>query len=179
MDTKAILELEEILNQEIEAYSKLEEYINGKKNCLINGDMEKVRIIDTELEKYNCVVEKLEEKRKQLSPENLTLKEIIERIENKEHAHIISNLRNKMKKILSNVQKQNKINMELIKHSLKMVENSIVLIANALVPEGSAYNQKGATRMGKGRFDLSSVDHEAWFLDEQSLLVYLKMTIKK
>jgi len=154
-------ELERILNQEIEAYSKLEEYISGKKEHLINNDMEKVRVVDVELEKYNYIVEKLEEKRKQIYPDNSTLKEIIERIENKEQANKISNLRDKMKTILSNIQKQNTINMELLKHSLKIIENSIVVIANALVPEGSAYNKKGAVKAEKRLFDLSSVEHEA------------------
>ena len=160
MDTKSILELEKILNQEIEAYSKLEEYISGKKQHLINNDMEKIIVVDAELEKYNYIVEKLEEKRKQLYPDNSTLKEIIEKIENKDQAKKLFNLRNKMKSILSNIQKQNTINIELLKHSLKIVENSIVVIANALVPEGSAYNKKGATKAEKRLFDLSSVEHE-------------------
>ncbi|MEI8390292.1 MAG: flagellar protein FlgN [bacterium] len=161
MDTNSIYELEKILNQEIEAYSKLEEYISGKKQHLINGDIEKIRIVDLELEKYNYIVEKLEEKRKLVYPDNSTLKEIIERIENKEQANKISNLRDKIKNLLSNIQKQNTINIELLKHSLKIVENSIVIIANALVPEGSAYNKKGATKTSKRLFDLSSVEHEA------------------
>lgn len=160
MDNKEILELERILNQEIEAYSKLEEYISGKKNYLINNDMEKIKVVDTELQKYNCIVEKLEEKRKQISPDNSTLKQIIERIENKEQANKISTLRDKIKNLSSNIQKQNIINMELLKHSLKIIENSIVVIANALVPEGSAYNQKGAIKTEKRLFDLSSVEHE-------------------
>jgi len=160
MDIKAIIELEEILNQEIEAYSKLEEYISGKKKYLINGDIEKVKVVDTELEKYNYIVEKLEVKRKQIYPDNSTLKEIIERIENKEQANKISTLRDKIKIILSNIQKQNTINMELLKHSLKIVENSIVTIANVLVPEGSAYNQQGLSKSKKRIFDLSSVEHE-------------------
>lgn len=160
MDTKSIYELEKILNQEIEAYSKLEEYISGKKQHLINGDMEKISAVDTELEKYNYIVEKLEEKRKQIYPDNSTLKQIIERIENKEQANKISNLRDKIKSLLSGIQKQNTINVELLKHSLKIVENSIVVIANAIVPEGSAYNQRGATKTGKRLFDLSSVEHE-------------------
>ena len=161
MNNKSALALEEILNQEIEAYLKLEEYINGKKTCLINNDIEKLRVVDTELQKYNCVVERLEIKRKQIYPDNSTLREIIERIENKEQANKISNLKDKLKVILSNIQKQNVVNMELLKHSLKIIENSIVIIANAIVPEGSAYNRKGAIKAEKRLFNLSSVDHEA------------------
>ncbi len=156
-----ILELEKILNQEIEAYSKLEEYITDKKNCLIKGDIEKIKTIDTELEKYNFAVEKLEEKRNKIYPENLTLKEIIQRIENKEHAERISVLRIKIKNIALNIQKQHTINTELIKHSLKIIESSIISIANVLVPEGSAYNKKGALKTREKIMNLSSVEHEA------------------
>ena len=159
---KEILELEEILNREIEAYAKLEEYINGKKEYLIKGDIEKVKTVDSELEKYNFVIEKLEGKRKQIYPENLSLKEIIERIENKEDADKISALRDRIKNMLPNLQKQNTINMELIKQSLKIVENSIVVIANALVPEGSAYNRRGLSKTTKNLAALSSVEIEAW-----------------
>jgi len=161
MNNKEILELEKILNQEIEAYSKLEEYISGKKQHLINGDMEKIIAVDVKLEKYNQVVEKLEEKRKQIYPDNSTLKEIIERIENKEQANRISKLRDKIKNLLSGIQKQNIINIELLKHSLKIIENSIVVIANTLVPEGSAYNQNGAIKTKKRLSNLSSIEHEA------------------
>lgn len=156
-----ILELEQILNNEIEAYSKLEEYISGKNEYLIKGDIEKINEVDVELEKYNCIIEKLEEKRKNIYPENVTLKEIIEKIENREQADKIANLRNKIKSILLNVQKQSTVNVELLKHSLKIVENSIVVIANALVPEGSAYNQKGVHKASKQLLNISSVEHEA------------------
>lgn len=161
MNNQAIFDLEKILNQEIEAYSRLEEYITDKKSHLINGDLEKIKTVDLELEKYNYIVEKLEEKRKQIYPENSTLRQIIEKIENKEQADKISQLREKIKTVSTNIQKQNTINVELIKNSLKMVENSIILIANALVPEGSAYNQKGASKTVKNLSYLSSVDHEA------------------
>lgn len=157
---KEVFELEKILNQEIEAYLKLEEYIDGKKNYLINNDIEKVKSVDTELEKYNQIVEKLEQKRKQIYPDNLSLKEIIERIENKEQANKISSLRDKLKSILPNIQKQNTINAELLKHSLKIVEKSINIIANVLVPEGSAYNQNGMSKFEKRFSNLSSIEHE-------------------
>lgn len=156
-----IFELEKILNQEIEAYSKLEEYITDKKNCLIKGDIEKIKTIDSELEKYNFAVEKLEEKRKKIYPDNLTLKQIIERIENRDYAEKMSVLRTKIKNIALNIQKQNTISMELLKYSMKVVENSIITIANVLVPEGSSYNKKGFANKRDSIANLSSVEHEA------------------
>lgn len=156
-----IIQLEEILNKEIEAYLKLEEYISEKNECLIKNDLEKIKSVDEELTKYNFVIEKLEEKRKQIYPENLTLGEIIKRIENKEHAGRISALREKIKNILNNVSKLSVVNSELLKFSLKIVENSIVVIANALVPEGASYNKKGISRNKNDILNISSVEHEA------------------
>lgn len=161
MNNQYIIELEKILNQEIETYSKLEECINEKKDSLIKGDIEKLGTVDAELEKYNMAVKKLEEKRAQIYPDNLTLREIIDRIENREQAEKISSMREKIKTSVLNIQKQNTINNELLKHSLKIVENTIIFIAKALMPEGSAYNQKGASRTGKNLSVLSSVEHEA------------------
>jgi len=160
MDNKDVLELEKILNAEIEAYSKLEEYIAEKRSSLVNGNISKIIEIDTELCKYNNAVETLDKKRKELYPENLTLKEIIDRIENKEQAKKISTLRERVQNLIIKVQKQNLINSELIKHSLKIVENSIVSIANVLIPESAAYNIKGAIKTNNRLSGISSVEHE-------------------
>jgi len=160
MNNNDVLELEKILNQEIEAYSKLDEYITEKRCCLINGDINKVIEVDTELQKYNSAVEKLDKKRREIYPEDLTLKDIIEKIENKEQAKKISTLREKVKTLILKVQKQNFINNELIKHSLKIVESSIISIANVLIPESAAYNIKGAIKTNSRLSSISSVEHE-------------------
>jgi hypothetical protein len=158
--SKEVQELEKILNQEIEAYQKLEEYINEKNNYLVKSDIEKVKEIDVELEKYNFAVKKLEQKRKDIYPDNLTLKEIIDRIEDKEQADNISNLRGQIKEIIPKVQKKNKINQELLKFSLKLVENSLTSIANVIAPEGAAYTRQGASKTRTSILSISSVDHE-------------------
>jgi hypothetical protein len=158
---KEIMELEFLLNQEIEAYSKIEEYITDKNSLLVKGEMEKVKTLDEELEKYNFIIEKLERKRRQITPRNTTLKDIINRIEDKNEAEKLAGLREKIKSILANVQRQNIISSELIKYSMKIVENSISVIANVLVPEGSAYNRTGGVKTSKEIFNISSVEIEA------------------
>lgn len=155
-----IIELENILNQELEAYSKLEEYLGDKKKCLIKGEIEKIQAADEELEKYNLAVQKLEAKRKQIYPENLTLREIIDNIENREQAERITLLRTKIKSTAENAKKQNNISIELLRYSMKLAENSISTITNALIPQGAAYSRMGAVKPSKQLEELSSVNHE-------------------
>lgn len=160
-----ILELEKILNEEIEAYSKIEEFIHDKKDSLIKCDVERLKNIDYNLQQHNCLVAKLETKRKnvtsKISNENLTLGEIISRIEDKNQARRIVTSREKIKEVVTNIKKQNNICNTLIQHGLKLVEFSINSIANALVPEGSSYNRRGKTNKYKSQMSVSSVIHEA------------------
>lgn len=159
-----ILELEKILNEEIEAYTRLEKYILKKRDSLISGDLEKLKNIDDEIEKFGHEAEEIETKRiktgKKLGNENLTLKEIIERIEEEDKAENFSNLRTKLKTIIENINRQNKVNTQLIEHSLKIVEHSIVAIANILIPEATAYNNFGKISKNQVKTGVSSVIHE-------------------
>lgn len=157
---KDIMELEKILEQEIEACSKLEKYITDKKDFLVKGDIDGVMKTDNELEKYNSAIEKLEEKRQQLYPDKSTLSEIIQTIEEKNRAKNIENLKDRLNEMLKKTQKQNDINAELIKHSLNIIESSISSIINVLVPENSIYNNKGKVNKDDGSGTISSVIHE-------------------
>jgi len=161
-----VIELEKILDREIEAYSKLEKYIIDKKESLINGDIEKLRDIDCEIEIITSITGDLESKRSEVSSrfgdENLSLKEIIERIEEEDKVKNITNRRSKLKNLVDNIQRQNNINAKLIEHSLKLVEFSVNSIANALLPEMSAYNNQGKIQKSRVKTEIiSSVIHEA------------------
>lgn len=156
-----ILELEKILEQEINACSKLEQYITDKRDFLVKGDMQGIITADMEMEKYNAAIEKLEEKRKQIYPDNFTLSEIIERVEEKNKAAHITSLKDKLNELLGSIQKKNKINAELIKHSLKIIENSINSISSVLIPESVSYNYKGKVARDENSQVISSIIHEA------------------
>lgn len=156
-----ILELEKILEQEINACSKLEQYITDKKDFLVKGDIQGIMTTDFEMEKYNAAIEKLEEKRKQLYPDNSLLSQIIENVEKKSKTRHIKNLKDKLNSLLVNIQRQNNINAELIKHSLNIIENSILSITNILVPENFFYNSKGKVKNGENTEIRSSIIHEA------------------
>lgn len=160
-----VKELEKILNQEIEAYSRLERYIIDKKESLVSGDIDKLRNIDCEIEKIASETEILEKQRTQVTRkfgnENLTLKEIIEKIEQEDKTEKISGLRQKLKNIGGNIARQNKINAQLIEHSLRIIEYSVISIANILMPEASSYNNFGKIKGSNNKPGVSSVIHEA------------------
>ncbi len=158
---KEIMELEKILEQEIDACSKLEQYICDKKDYLIKGDIKGIIEVDSKLETYNSAIEKLEEKRQELYPDKSSLREIIAGVEEKSRADYLESLRKKLSELLVNSQKQNNINAELIKHSLTIIESSITSIVNALVPENSYYNSQGKTIKDESSQSISSVIHEA------------------
>lgn len=159
-----IIELESILNQEMEAYGKLEQYIIDKKESLVKGDIEKLMFIDAEIEKFSRTAGNLETKRIEVSykfsEENLSLKEIIERIEKEEETQNLTSLRLKLKKIVESIEKHNKINARLIENSLKIIEFSVNSIAKVFIPEISAYDNHGKARKISNTSGVSSVVHD-------------------
>ena len=144
---KKILELEQILEQEIDACSQLEKYIIEKKEYLVKGDIDGLIQADSQLEKYNEAVKKLEEKRQDLYPENPPL-EIIK-------------LEKKLKEKLISIENYNNINAELLKHALKILESSFLSITKVLVPESASYNNRGQFAREENIQIISSVIHEA------------------
>lgn len=142
-----ILELEQILEQEIAACEQLEKYIVEKKTFLIKGDIDGLLKADTEIEKYNEAVKKLEEKRKEVFPE-------------KPSPHI-KTLKQKVKDRLISIDKYNKINSELLKHAMKIIEGTIASFTKTLVPESTAYTRMGSYNKNKNIETISSIIHEA------------------
>ena len=160
---KEIFELEKLLNEEIEAYSEIEKYIYDKKESLIKCDIEKLKDIDCNLEEYTCLIANIESKRKnvtsKINNENMTLQEIILKIEDKNQAQRFLTTGEKIKNLVSNIKEQNNICNSLIQHGLKLVEFSINSIASALVPESSSYNRMGKTKQHQSQ--VSSIIQEA------------------
>jgi flagellar biosynthesis/type III secretory pathway chaperone len=158
-----LLELEKVLEQEIEAYSKLENYIVDKRNSLIEGNLEKLKYIDLEIEKFSNTMRKIEKSRlsinKKLGKENMTLKEVVRLIDDKSHSEKLSELGDDLLSVATRVRKQNNISNDLIKHGLRLVEGSIKIITNVLVPESSAYNNYGKAK--KPNSTISSIIEEA------------------
>jgi hypothetical protein len=158
---KEILELENILEQELDACLSLEKYIVDKKKFLVKGDIESVMKTDFELQKYNSAVEKLEEKKRQLCPDSNAIKEILENMQERNKAQEIKNLDAKLKGTIANIQKENTITAELIKHALIIVESHVSSIVKAFAPEISHYNSRGKFSKNDEIEVMSSIIHEA------------------
>lgn len=162
-----IIELEKVLSEEIETYTNLEKIIIAKKESLVKGDMEKLKNIDCEIEKFVSITQELDNKRisvsSKFSDENLTLEEIIEIIEKEDQkeAQQIANLRKQLKFKAENVQRQNKINAQLIENALKLIEFSINSIIKAVTPEAVSYNNMGKFKNNnRNKISVSSVIHD-------------------
>jgi len=159
-----ILELENILKQEIDIFSKLEKNIIDKKKHLINSDVENIRIVDLEIEKLSDLIKDLESKKSEIlnkAGKKTTLSAVIGTIEDKNKAKTISLLRKDVKKLTSNIYRQNNINAQLIEHSLKLIENTVKIFTNALMPESSAYNSFGRVQKNQVQTGVSSINQEA------------------
>jgi len=161
---KEINALEEVLNKEIEAYSNLEKYLSDKKTVIVQRDVEKLKHIDMEIQSWSDKIQTLDVKLKRISSdfegENLTLNQIIERIEKENKRTELPVLKNKLNNIVDKTRRQNKINLELLEHTIKIIDKSVNIIANALVPEVSSYNKRGRKTEHNAE-TVSSVIHEA------------------
>ncbi len=161
-----IIELEKLLDNEIEAYSQIEQFIVDKKESLIKGDLENLRYADSNIEKFSSVINKLESKKNEITSklgnENITLSEIISRIENEDKQQAVRLYKSKEKigMLVKNIHRQNNINMELINHSMKLIESTVMLISNALMPEVTGYNNLGKTNKHNSNVGISSIIEE-------------------
>ena len=69
-------------------------------------------------------------------------------------------LKSKLNNIADKTRRQNKINLELLEHTMKIIENSVNIIANALAPEVSSYNKRGR-KIENNVETVSSILHDA------------------
>ncbi|MDD3014308.1 MAG: flagellar export chaperone FlgN [Candidatus Gastranaerophilales bacterium] len=159
-----ILELENVLIQELDIFSKLEKNIIDKKKHLVKSDIESVRIVDIEIEKLSDLIKDLEFKKAKIlskTGKNLNLSKVIEELEDKNKAKTLSLLKEKIKTIVSNIYRQNNINSQLIEHSLKLIEHTVKIITNVFMPESSAYNSLGRVKKNQVQTGVSSISQEA------------------
>lgn len=157
---KELQELENILEQELDACLTLEKYLVDKKKSLVKGDIDGVMKADLELQKYNAAVEKLEERKRQISPDSNALNAILENMQERNRAQEIKNLDEKLKSTIKNIQKENNITAELIKHALIIVESHVSSIVKAFAPETAHYNNRGKLAKDNEAEFVSSIIHE-------------------
>lgn len=158
------IDLENLLKSELDVCLKLEESVLEKKKHLIHSDIEAMRLVDVEIERLSILLNNFEAKKTEMLKDfnkgkdfNLFLNSLTD----KNSANNVSSLRDRIKISAINIQKQNKINAQLIEHALKLVEGSLMIITNAFMPETSSYNNLGKKQKFQSKNSVSSIVKEA------------------
>ena len=154
-----------ILDQEIEAYSKLKELFEEKKELLKKAKSDDLGVIDNKILAANDSIVKLNNARKNASIELLgkdaSMSEFIAFAEVNQPDQKEALMLRKVK-ICNNFNQLallNNQNMELIKHGITITNKMLESIVNAFAPQGSIYNGAGKTT--------DTCDLDMWTVNEQ------------
>ncbi len=163
-----INQMEETIEKEISLYSDIKKSVVDKREILMSGNIENLKIVDTKLIEQATELEKVLMQRRNISSNlgnpNMSLKEIIEEAKkvDEDQSRRFSQKREELRDIASQIQKINDTNTALIKHSLLIVEKSIKTVMDVAAPETSSYGMNGkATKNSNQSIRISSVIQEA------------------
>ena len=154
-----------IIDKEIEAYSKLKELFEAKKELLKKAKSDDLGVLDNQILAQNESIVKLNEHRKKLSMEILgkdgTMSDFIEFSDRNLPEVKEALLLRKVK--ICNISEQlvslNNQNVELIKHGMIITNKMLETLVNAFAPQGSIYNGAGKTT--------DTQDLDMWTINEQ------------
>lgn len=154
-----------ILDKEIEAYSKLKDLFEEKKELLKKAKSDDLGVVDNKILATNESIVKLNTIRKNLSMEMLgkdgSMSEFIElAVQNQPDQKEALMLRKvKICNILDQLVLLNNQNVELIKHGIIITNKMLETIVNAFAPQGSIYNGAGKTT--------DTHDLDMWTINEE------------
>ena len=140
-----------ILDKEIEAYEKLKDLFEEKKELLKKAKSDDLGVIDNKILAQNESIVKLNALRKNLSMEMLnkdaSMSEFIElaEVHQPEQKEALMLRKVKICNIFEGLALLNNQNMELIKHGITITNKMLENIVNAFAPQGSIYNGAGKT----------------------------------
>ena len=154
-----------ILDKEIEAYSKLKDLFEEKKELLKKAKSDDLGVVDNKILSTNEGIVKLNNMRKEVSMELLgkdgSMSDFIEFAEVNQPEQKEALLLRKVK--ICNISEQlallNNQNVELIKHGMVITNKMLESIINAFAPQGSNYNGAGKTT--------DTRDLDMWTINEQ------------
>lgn len=157
-----VSELVDILNQQCELYLELLKISKAKQPVLIKGNLEALNNFTLQEEKLIVQVGRLEERRNsvqqalanhfRVSETELTLSNLITRLNGETSTQELAEAGKKIKKILKEIKTINSQNNELVKQSLDYIEFNINLITG--VVENANYAERPGTKQGQGRAKL-------------------------
>lgn len=154
---KACLSLKDVLLAQGEVLQAMVELEEETQQVLVRGDARALKAINARKKEFMEKMNFLEEKRSELLPGNLTLKEYISR-ENPSEAEELEKLRTHLLHLHSFLQRLQKINKHLLHHNLKFIEYAL----RVLFPhnDGSIYARGGEIKQG-GSFFPTLLDSNA------------------
>ena len=140
-----------ILDKEIEAYEKLKDLFEEKKELLKKAKSDDLGVIDNKILAQNESIVKLNALRKNLSMEMLnkdaSMSEFIElaEVHQPEQKEALMLRKVKICNIFEQLALLNNQNVELKKHGLIITNKMLETVINAFAPQGSIYNGAGKT----------------------------------
>ena len=140
-----------ILDKEIEAYEKLKDLFEEKKELLKKAKSDDLGVVDNKILAQNESIVKLNTLRKNLSMEMLnkdaSMSEFIElaEVHQPEQKEALMLRKVKICNIFEQLALLNNQNVELIKHGLIITNKMLETVINAFAPQGSIYNGAGKT----------------------------------
>ena len=154
-----------LIDKEIEAYEKLKELFEEKRDLLKKAKSDDLGVVDNKILAANDSIVKLNATRKTLSMELLgkdgSMSEFISFAEQNQPDQKEALMLRKVKicNILDELVLLNNQNVELIKHGIVITNKMLETVVNAFAPQGSIYNGAGKTT--------DTQDLDMWTINEQ------------
>ena len=156
--------LNEILDKEIMAYTKLKELFEEKRDSLKSSKPDDLGVLDNKILALNNKITKLNNERKNLATElgnpEANMSQFIDWAKEQAPEYVDSLTEKKVKicKIIPELTLLNNQNVELLKHGIIISNKMLETVVNAFAPQGSFYN-------GAGKTDTHDVD--MWTINEE------------
>ena len=164
MDKKIFYNLIETLDKEIDAYSKLKDLFEEKKEILKQSKADELGGVDNKIIALNNEITKLNKKREEISleilGENVNMSKFIEFSKENapEFTSALEERKVKICNIISELTLLNNQNVELLKHGIIISNKMLETIIDAFAPQGCNYN-------GAGKTDTHDID--MWTINEE------------
>ena len=164
MSKHKLINLISFIDKEIEAYSKLQELFEEKRNLLKKAKSDDLGALDNKILAQNNTIVKLNEARKKASIELIgkdgCMSDFIEFADKNFPDQKEGLMLRKVK--ICNISDQlvllNNQNMELLKHGIVMTNKMLETIVDAFAPQGCNYN--GAGKTDSHDLDMRTVNEE-------------------
>ena len=164
MDKKIFYNLIEILDKEIDAYSRLKDLFEEKKEILKQSKADELGNVDNRIITLNNEITKLNKSREKISEdiigESVNMSRFIEYAKENapEFVPALEERKVKICNIIPELTLLNNQNVELLKHGIIISNKMLETIINAFAPQGCNYN-------GAGKTDTHDID--MWTINEE------------